>query len=1074
MNDENEPAQNDAVSRGRERLSPSSFMRGLRPELYSDSTDKASYRLERSLLEYQLDSITSRNQTQDFEIFCRKLCERAICPNLRPQTGPEGGGDSKADTETYPVSDEVSALFIGEPNAGRERWAFAFSAKARWQQKIRDDVKGIVETNRRYDKIICVTSRPARAKDRAALEDALSKQYNIPVTIHDRTWIVKEVIEHDRKDIAFNYLGVGEANNDPLSLGPVDYSRVRQLREIEATLDDQKAFEGIEGQRVTEALIAAKLSRNLERPRVETDGRFQRAIRLAKADGTFRQVLETRYEHIWTAYWWFDDITFLLENYDEFEIDALKSDHTNNLQFLCNLFQLLVNCVVHGLLTREQTQIDKRAKRIQLALEPMASNNERPNNALEAEALLVAGRLNWAILERDSGALAAVWHDFGQILDKAEGLGEFDAGRVEKMIEVGGQIAGNDPNYTQLVERLAEFVSKRRSEGEGAIILLKRAQKIDFDHHLDIIRLLGKAAIRLNKKEYAEHLIQAVYLLSVAYKSAGLYWAARSSCIFAAASIAIDSEGEAQMPPSIVSAMRLWAWLALSLGHVPDFLFAIQLLNGASESLALTLDSKQLVQSDLRELDMALGSFLLNLNHADLDQLDGIPDILDGLGLFSARTALLYVNGHLATMREEGSLPASVRDDEVHELMSRLASQPVGREHSGFLVLNQQGVQTLRTTVMGMVIELTHSGTDHSIILAETILGALEAFFGTALEQRMSPHTERVYLVLEECAELEEPAVETSALDYRAIMKWPSSVSPTSFQQQRIVHAFIAEVAARVFALTCFSFNSEEFIQQLFETDAVQQRMVMVTSTANSYHRISLRSLSRISDWDAHVKTRYPTIKPRPQILLKDLGESEEGASDSEKETFNEGPPKIKSHRDITVKSIIDTHAWDQALWRGVGYGGYGPHYPPFMMLLFKNRNAAIKIFQRWRERFGDRDTNSQIHVAIVRKLPNSNPHHYCVLISAKPPSNYDASLGKFFLIAARINRMEPDTDLNLQRFLDDYKHYRCFFLVPAAIAKDGNPEPIAELAILKRDLVVKEAAEVGEHDLEAMALKAH
>lgn len=159
----------------RARVMPSTFMRRLRPECYSDSGEHASYALSSSVLEYHLDSITARNETHDFEIFCRKLCERAICPNLRPQTGPDGGGDSKADTETYPVSDEISGLtYVGEANSGSERWAFAFSAKAKWADKARKDVKGIAETGRGYDKIIFVTSRFAKAKDRARVEDELS------------------------------------------------------------------------------------------------------------------------------------------------------------------------------------------------------------------------------------------------------------------------------------------------------------------------------------------------------------------------------------------------------------------------------------------------------------------------------------------------------------------------------------------------------------------------------------------------------------------------------------------------------------------------------------------------------------------------------------------------------------------------------------------------------------------------------------------------------------------------------------------------------------------------------------
>ena len=80
-----------------ENLTPSAFMRQLRPENYSDTTERTSYLLDAAVFGHHLETITSRNQTHDFEIFCRKLCERAICRNLRPQTGPDGGGDSKAE-----------------------------------------------------------------------------------------------------------------------------------------------------------------------------------------------------------------------------------------------------------------------------------------------------------------------------------------------------------------------------------------------------------------------------------------------------------------------------------------------------------------------------------------------------------------------------------------------------------------------------------------------------------------------------------------------------------------------------------------------------------------------------------------------------------------------------------------------------------------------------------------------------------------------------------------------------------------------------------------------------------------
>ncbi|MEJ0094709.1 MAG: hypothetical protein WDN46_15145 [Methylocella sp.] len=50
------------------------------------------------------------------------------------------------DAETFPVAEEVSRIFIGEPNSGRESCAFAYSAKKKWAEKVRTDVKCIVET----------------------------------------------------------------------------------------------------------------------------------------------------------------------------------------------------------------------------------------------------------------------------------------------------------------------------------------------------------------------------------------------------------------------------------------------------------------------------------------------------------------------------------------------------------------------------------------------------------------------------------------------------------------------------------------------------------------------------------------------------------------------------------------------------------------------------------------------------------------------------------------------------------------------------------------------------------------
>jgi len=1043
-------------------------MRQLRPEYYSDTEDRVAYVLDESVFSHRLETITDRNETHDFELFARKLCERAICPNLRPQTGPEWGGDSKADSETYPVAEEISRLYISDANGGRERWAFAFSAKKKWAEKVRGDTKGIVETGRAYAKIIHVTSRSARAKLRAQLEDELSKQYGIPVTIHDRSWIIKEVIENDRKDLAFNYLGVGAAKTDPLQLGPTDYSRTRQLTAIEKSLDDPDAFLGMERQRVAEALLAAKLSRNLERPRVETDGRFERAIRLANADGSYRQQLEAEYERLWTAFWWFDDVALLNSEYDAFEKKALLSDHASNLEFLCNLFQLLVNAVIYGHLTREVAKLDRRMSTLRAALDAIAAQAERPNNSLEAQTSFLILRQNQAMLDHRPEDFPEIWRDYSKVLDQAQGLGEFKAQRLISMIEVVGKIAGNDAAYNELVEKVAAFVAKRSSEADGAIILLKRAQQLDFPDRIDVIRLLGRAAMYLSKKEHTEKQIDALQLLSLAYRSAGLLWAARAACIMAAAAAIVEGEEDSTIPVSFVPTMKLWAWIALQLGHLPDFLYAIQLLNGALATLPLSDDSKIKVEEDLRELDYALGSVVLNLDAENLSKLDRLPDILEGLGLFMARAALLYALGYDDVLRADGSIPKEETDEGAEKLFSRLASQPVARQAKTRLITNEDSIDSRSTTIVGMLLDVTFPAKPHLVVIAETLIGSVEAFMATLIDQRVAPHTEKFSIAMHESESVSEPAITTSTLEMSSTAEWPAGLSVNDFSQQRVVRRFFAEMAGHVLGTACVIENLTSLLEKLYDDEAVDARLSLIAAMPNSYHRVASRNISRLSDWNQFTKRKFELRSARPEI--KHIPLKEPAPEPSEDEDLLE-EPRITNHTAMCVRSVIDVHAWDRAAWKGTCYGDYGPGRPPCMALMFENENAARKIFERWRERFGRTDQDEEIYIAIIREVGVARPYDYIVLVTSKLPASQEGGAGMGFLTASRSMTMNPDNGVNLTRFLESYRPIGAYYLMPPVVG-NGPPKLIPELGLVKRNLSVTVAANVGPHDIETMALR--
>lgn len=1031
-------------------------MRKLRPEYYSDTGAQTDYELDQSILEYHLDTITNRNQTHDFEIFCRKLCERVICPNLRPQTGPEGGGDGKADSETYPVAEKVSHLtYVGEPNAGSERWAFAFSAKKKWVEKVRSDVEGLVGTNRGYDRIICVTSQFARAKLRAALEDSLREQYSIPVTIHDRSWIVTEVIEHNRKDLAFNYLHVGREVRTTHRPGPTDYSRSNQLEGIEKALAEPSAFEGMETQRVTEALLAAKLSRGLELPRTETDGRFARAVRLADQDGTHRQKLEARYETIWTGFWWYDDVAQLNASYDQFEAMLSDDEHVKNVEFLANLGQLLVNSVLHDHLSLDDSQLLDRLGRLKARLEAIAKDKDRPNASLEAETAILLIDMNVAIVFGEKERLPAVWPRFSDILDRAKPLLEFGADRLVTLIEIAGNVAGADPAYGALIEDLAAFVSERRSEAEGARILLRRAEQLDFDQHFEIIRLLGKATRQLSKKEYADELIEALPLLALAYRSAGLLWAARATCLMAAATIVIESEEESEIRPTILPLMEMWAWISLELRHVPDFLSAMQFLAAGLSKLPLTDESKETLKAKYHNLDLAFASNILNYSDDDVRELERLPDMLERLGLAYSRSALLYTLGYEDRLWEDGTIPADETKEGAAELFSALASQPVSSNVRGPLILNRNHGQSFETSVLGLTLIANTTGSTCSVLVAEAVLGGMEALLATAVNLKVLPHTEALSLNIIESDGAAEPELRVDLDNVRATLIWPTGKIPADFDFQPTAFRSLMKVTGTLLAATCYSPDMQKLLRQLYDNELVGDRMTMVTVASNSYSRALGRRLSRLPEG---VKT-FP-LRARAPLDVKSFGRDEQQPHGDESDG---------SHRAMGVRSVIDVHLWDRARWRGAAYFWYGPQVPPVLALMFEDRDAAEKIFFRWRERFGAVDKDEAIHVAIIRGTSETNPADYKILVTSSLPGEEVKGMGPIAFIG-RHTTMTPATSENLDRFLAMQAKAVAYLLIPA-IYSGNEAEPLIDLRILKRRLFVRNAADVGPSDIEAMAL---
>ena len=310
---------------------PREMMRDKRPYLFSDSEVDQTHSLPRATFEYHLETLTARKQEYEFEDFCRKLAEKELCPNLTIQTGPTGGGDSKADAETYPVAPEISERWwIGSPAAGNEQWAFAFSAKKDWKPKLKSDVKKLVETSRSYAVIYFVTNQFASDKDKSNLQDSLSKSHSCRIVILDRAWITEKVYANGHLSMAIDALAIEGAQAETIrKFGPKDAARSAELAELDKQIADTDRYLNARFQLASDCLHSAILARGLERPRAEVEARFEQAIRIADELGRTQQAMRIRYTLAWTTFWWFEDLPKFLTLYDEVESRLLQADQSS-------------------------------------------------------------------------------------------------------------------------------------------------------------------------------------------------------------------------------------------------------------------------------------------------------------------------------------------------------------------------------------------------------------------------------------------------------------------------------------------------------------------------------------------------------------------------------------------------------------------------------------------------------------------------------------------------------------------------------------------------------------------------
>ncbi len=1058
------------------KFRPSEYMRARRPELFSDSTIITSPTLTQEVFEYQLNTLTNRKQEIEFEHFCRRLLEKEICPNLIPQTGPTGGGDSKVDTETYPVADTIAMRWYegNAREASNERWAFAFSTKKDWRAKVNTDVAKIVATDRDYKLIYFVTSQFIKDKTRAEVEEELKKKYKIPVRLLDRTWLVKCVFEHEQVKLAVETLGLtGYGAITEKQIGPYDAQREIDLKELENRINDPAYYGGVDYQLAEDCLQTAIIARGLNRPRTEVEGRFERAERIGNKVKNTSQQLRIKYARAWTAFWWYDDFDTLNNLYDDVEHLAINSTYSTELELLANLWTTIHSSVKRGHLTSEVAKLAPRTEVLNRRLDELASERKRPNNALSARIQRILLDIVRAMY--DSTLLDNPLQALKEALIESTGLAESPIQPILDIIQELGDFLSESTVYDELFEVVVRITADRTSAGESGTLLLKRGtQKLKAGKRYDAIKLLGRAQVQLAMHEYSSERFAALIRCAIAYESAGLLWAARANTLLALNQILAEYSRNGEMSVNTLKCIQRLIWLELQLGRVSSALAWIEFLRVVSMNVFLDNDSTSKFTEEYETQDLIVGLLLLKTELWELKWLDFLPGILEQLGLTNARMALLYTLGYESRLRADQLIQENESEEAVKEVFTDWLKLPANEDLPTSPEFMRGRTVRLSSFVLGceVIVEAENSLT--SLYLAETILSALEAFLATSLDGHLFPYRPNLHIELkanEQVHGLPEYLIDETNTEHTVVIRHNRVQPSFSRDEKDKYQTWLLELILKLVFLIGIPENMDSFIKEVVEEERSTNRALEFSDIALIINNILGQTPKfKLSDWSEQSDSeRFPLRRTTAWdygFKVQDPKDDDEsdwkpGLGDIPEDLF--GVDNLK-HKDRRVYSHINIALWNEAEWAATAYICV-PNYIPMLILGFKNASAAKRIFEEWQSKFGQADQDEELRVSIVTGISRRHPFHYKVKVSSNLKRKH-LSRGNHAMLISRFQHMQPPDLNNLNGFITSYRQAGSYYLLPAHFTSENDiDEPFWDLRIQMQKLDIRPAWQIGEND---------
>ena len=1052
------------------KFSPKEFLKRRRPEKFSDSSIRETGSLDRVVLEHFLSTLNIRNQELQFEDFAKKICEKIICPNLLEQTGPVAGGDGKTDTQTFPVSEQSKLLWFEGVNetSNKERWAFAVSTRKDWKKKCNEDVLKIKETERGYSKIFCVTNQSAKSNIRSVVEDTLKTQTGIDVRVLDINWLLDQIYKNHFEQLAIETLSIPTQYRREVIFGENDYKKQKRYDEIVQFIRDNVNPSEILFDQVDLFLEIAELSAELEKSLIETQGLFDRAIRIAKKFGTNQQLLNAYYQYSWKSLFWMEDFNLFEENLQLAFNCVASSTNASKWEKILNLVTVHRSYIKLNNAT-PTIDIESIERNMLSQLDEIAKDESRPSNSLTAQTHKTLYKITTISNVKDASPMFEELHN---IFKHSENLIGYPFEKNFHLLNELDDIFFDVDAYDKLLDYMTEQSIQRDGDIKGALLNLRRGiNSIQNGHYYQAIKHLGKSLIPLYKEESRDKLILALKAIAYAYESIGLLWSSRSCSLLSASLITDNYWKYDEISLKQVEIYYQLCLVEIKLGKLAHAILWYELFLIVNQNICNSYFGKK----ENQQIDLYISKLILNTDLKEIKHQSNIPDELNRLGLFVSSRCLKYSLGHIEDFEHEYE---TIADQDLDNFLQKVRDFDTGL-CSEYIIEYQQKRGLYKSFILGCAIEISFPNRSPFTEFSANVLALLEGAFATCAIDNM--HLKEPFLVIEIIADDDDNlslSHEINSDDGKLNLTINCSgfdISLFSIDDQKKV---TKEFEKMIFDLLpeLFVIKNTKYIEKMIFEDASLDRAISFGSCIKAIENIlgndidqQIKKIYSTND----EKESYPLLRNKswdddfPKLLKTDIVSAPIAGK-------GKIPEEILitediTHKDYAIQSLIKPRLWDKTHWQGVGFVQFKSCYPG-LYLLFKDTRAGEDIFKDLISSVGLSDSKSRLRVCIVKGISAKNPAHYRVLISENMNS---IPMTKRVTMISRINTMTPDNNVNLDRFLAAYHSYGKFYLGCDAMLNGITTDSPRKdsLGIEMSTLDIRWAWEIGLNDVDIIGV---